>query len=306
MAEFTLRQLRTLAAVHRNGRIISASKELGLTQPAVSLQIKEAEGIAGTALFDRTAEGMRPTAAGRAVIEAALAIEERLRALADEVRAIAGGKKGQLRLGVVSTAKYFAPSIMAAFKREQPDIEMTLLVGNRAEMVTSLRDHMVDVALMGRPPREVAVRAVMFGPHPFVLIAPPDHPLAGRHNISKDRLTQENFLVREAGSGTRMALDMYLSELPGRMEAPGVEMGSNETIKQAVMAGLGIALISAHTIALEVEQKRLAVLDVEGMPIRRQWFSVSRAERNLTPVMKAFEAFLQERGADFLPQVAGA
>jgi DNA-binding transcriptional LysR family regulator len=240
------------------------------------------------------------------VIEAALAIEERLRALADEVRAIAGGKKGQLRLGVVSTAKYFAPSIMAAFKREQPDIEMTLLVGNRAEMVASLRDHMVDVALMGRPPREVAVRAVMFGPHPFVLIAPPDHPLAGLGRISKDRLTQENFLVREAGSGTRMALDMYLSELPGRMDAPGVEMGSNETIKQAVMAGLGIALISAHTIALEVEQKRLAVLDVEGMPIRRQWFSVSRAERSLTPVMKAFETFLQERGADFLPRVAGA
>jgi DNA-binding transcriptional LysR family regulator len=183
---------------------------------------------------------------------------------------------------------------------------MTLLVGNRAEMVASLRDHMVDVALMGRPPREVAVRAVMFGPHPFVLIAPPDHPLAGQSSIGKERLAQENFLVREPGSGTRMALDMYLSELPGRMEMPGVEMGSNETIKQAVMAGLGIALISAHTIALEVEQKRLTVLDVEGMPIRRQWFSVSRAERNLTPVMKAFEAFLQERGADFLPRVAGA
>jgi DNA-binding transcriptional LysR family regulator len=306
MSEFTLRQLRTLASVHRNGRIIGASKELGLTQPALSLQIKEAETIAGTPLFERTAEGMRPTAAGRAVIQAALAIEERLRVLNDEVRAIGGGRRGQLRLGVVSTAKYFAPSIMAAFKREHPDIEMTLRVGNRAEMIASLRDHMVDVALMGRPPREVAVRAVIFGDHSFVIIAPPDHPLAGLRAVSKERLVQENFLVREPGSGTRMALDIYLSELPGRADASGIEMGSNETIKQAVMAGLGIALISAHTIALEVEQKRLAVLDVEGMPIRRQWFSISRAERSLTPVMKSFEDFLQLRGAAFLPRVAGA
>jgi DNA-binding transcriptional LysR family regulator len=306
MNEFTLRQLRTLASVHRNGRIIGASKELGLTQPALSLQIKEAETIAGTPLFERTAEGMRPTAAGRAVIQAALAIEERLRVLNDEVRAIGGGRRGQLRLGVVSTAKYFAPSIMAAFKHEHPDIEMTLRVGNRAEMIASLRDHMVDVALMGRPPREVAVRAVIFGDHSFVIIAPPDHPLAGLRAVSKERLAQENFLVREPGSGTRMALDIYLSELPGRADAPGIEMGSNETIKQAVMAGLGIALISAHTIALEVEQKRLAVLDVEGMPIRRQWFSISRAERSLTPVMKSFEDFLQLRGAAFLPRVAGA
>lgn len=303
MSEFTLRQLRTLAAVHRNGKIVSASKELGLTQPAVSLQIKEAENIAGTPLFDRTTTGMRPTAAGRAVIEAALAIEEKLRELKDEVRALSTGRKGQLRLGVVSTAKYFAPSIMAAFRREFVDVEMTLLVGNRSEIITSLRDHMVDVAMMGRPPREVTVRSVMFGPHPFVIIAPRDHRLAGLRGFPKEQLAQENFLVREPGSGTRMALDMFLSELPARLETPSFEMGSNETIKQAVMAGLGIALISAHTIALEVEQKRLAVLDVEGMPIWRQWFSVSRAERSLTPVMKAFEDFLLAHGADFLPKI---
>lgn len=305
MSEYTLKQLRTVAAVYRLGRISSASRQLGLTQPAVSLQLRDAEQVAGTPLFDRTAGGMRPTAAGQAVVDAALAIEDRLRILADEVRAIAGGKKGQLRLGVVSTAKYFAPSILAAFKRGQPNIEVTLHVGNRAEIVASLRDHMVDLALMGRPPREVAVRATMFGPHPFVLIASPDHPLAGRRHIRKEELARESFLVRETGSGTRMALDMYLSELPGR-EAPGVEMGSNETIKQAVMAGLGIALISAHTVALEVEQHRLALLEVEGMPIRRQWFSVSRADSNLTPVMREFEAFLLERAADFLPKVAGS
>lgn len=306
MGEFTLRQLRTLVAVSNHGKIVNASKALGLTQPAISLQIREAENVAGTPLFDRLPEGMRPTAAGRAVIEAALAIEERLRILGDEVEAIAGGRRGQLRLGVVSTAKYFAPSIMGAFMREHPDIEMTLWVGNRAETIASLRDHKIDVALMGRPPREVPVRSVLFGQHPFVIIAPIDHPLAGKKNIRKERIAQEHFLIREPGSGTRMALDILLSEVPGRLEDPGVEMGSNETIKQAVMAGLGIALISAHTIALEVEQNRLAVLDVEGMPIRRQWFLVSRADRAISPVMLAFEDFLQQRGAEFLPKVAGA
>lgn len=305
MTDFTLRQLRTILAVHRTGRIVTASKELGLTQPAVSLQLRDAEAIAGTTLFDRTSDGMRPTAAGFAVIEAALSIEDRLRELADEVTAIAGGKKGRLRLGVVSTAKYFAPSLMAAFMKEHPEIEMTLWVGNRAETIESLRDHKVDVALMGRPPREVPVRAAFFGEHPFVIIAPASHPLAGQKNIAKERVAQESFLVREPGSGTRMALEIVLSELPGRLDNPGIEMGSNETIKQAVMAGLGIALISAHTIALELELNRLAVLDVEGMPIRRQWFSVSRAERTLTPVMVAFEEFLQEKGANFLPQIAG-
>ncbi|MEQ1899183.1 MAG: LysR substrate-binding domain-containing protein [Devosia sp.] len=306
MGEFTLRQLRTLVVVSNHGKIVSASKTLGLTQPAISLQIREAESVAGTPLFDRLPDGMRPTAAGRAVIEAALAIEERLRILADEVRAIAGGRRGQLRLGVVSTAKYFAPSIMGAFMRAHPDIEMTLWVGNRAETIASLRDHKIDVALMGRPPREVPVRSVLFGQHPFVIIAPIDHPLAGQKSIRKERIAQEHFLIREPGSGTRMALDILLSEVPGRLDDPGVEMGSNETIKQAVMAGLGIALISAHTIALEVEQNRLAVLDVEGMPIRRQWFLVSRADRTITPVMLAFEDFLQQKGAEFLPRVAGA
>ncbi len=262
--------------------------------------------MAGMALFDRTSTGMRPTDAGRVVIEAALAIEERLRVLSDEVRALSSGRKGRLRLGVVSTAKYFAPSIIAAFQREFVDVEMTLLVGNRSEIIDGLRDHMIDVALMGRPPREVTVRSVMFGSHPFVIIAPPQHRLAGVRAIRKEELAQEGFLVREPGSGTRTALDIFLSELPGRPETGGLEMGSNETIKQAVMAGLGIALISAHTFALEVEQKRLAVLDVEGMPIWRQWFSVSRAERTLTPAMKAFEDFLLARGSDFLPRVATA
>ncbi|MHB1102955.1 MAG: LysR family transcriptional regulator [Devosia sp.] len=305
MHNVTLRQLRAISAVHRTGKIVNAAKELGLTQPAVSLQLRDAELAAGVPLFDRTADGMRPTAAGLAVVEAAQAVEERLRIMADEVGAIVGGRKGTLRLGVVSTAKYFAPAMMAAFMREHPDIEISLWVGNRAETIDSLKDHRIDIALMGRPPREVPVRSALFGQHPLVIVAPPDHPLAAARRIAKERIAQEHFLVREPGSGTRISLDIFLSELPGRIENLGVEMGSNETIKQAVMAGLGIALISAHTIAQELEAKRLTVLDVDGLPIMRQWFSVSRTDRSLTPVMTAFEEFLQREGAHFLPKVAG-
>jgi DNA-binding transcriptional LysR family regulator len=305
MGEFSLRQLQIVAAIHRGGKIVNASKQLGLTQPAISLQLQEAEARAGTALFDRTRAGMRPTAAGRAVIDAALAIEERLRILSDEVAAIASGRKGHLRLGVVSTAKYFAPAMIAAFMREFPDAEISLFVGNRTETIAGLRDRQVDASLMGRPPHEFPVRATHFGEHPYVVVAAPGNPLARVKGISRARVGRETFLIREAGSGTRIALDGYLGELPGRLDDTGIEMGSNETIKQAVMAGLGIALISAHTIALEVELGRMVVLDVEGMPIRGEWFLVSRADHVLTPAMAAFQNFLVSRGGSFLPRVAG-
>ncbi len=303
MRDLTLRQLRAVAAVRRTGKIVSAARLLGLTQPAVTLQIRDAERAAGTRLFDRLGGGMRPTAAGEAVVEATLAIEQRLRSLADEIESIRGGRRGVLRLGVVSTAKYFAPSIIAAFRQRHPDIEIALMVANRAGTIEGLRSRSLDIALMGRAPREVRVRAALFGEHPMVIIGPPIHPLAGMRDISKARIAREQFLVREAGSGTRIALEVYLGEFPDRADTLGIEMGSNETIKQAVIAGLGVALISAHTIALEVETGRLVILDVEGLPIRRQWFSVSRADQPVTPVMEAFQQFLQQEGRDFLPQV---
>lgn len=305
MRELTLRQIRAVIEVSKTGRIVSAARLLGLTQPAVTLQIRDAERATGVRLFDRVGGGMRLTAAGRAFLDAGLAIEERLRVLSDEIESIRGGKRGVLHLGVVSTAKYFAPQIIAAFKRDHPDVEVSLWVGNRAETIDSLRNHSVDIALMGRPPREVKVRSALFGEHPMVIIASPDHPLAKARRIPKSRIAEEQFLVREPGSGTRMALELYLGEFPDRLDPLGAEMGSNETIKQAVIAGLGIALISAHTIALEVETRRLVVLSVEGLPIRRQWFSVSRADRPITPVMVTFEEFLRDEGRRFLPRVAG-
>ena len=304
MRNLTLRHLRTVRAIVREGSIAKASKGLGLTGPAVTLQLKQMEDELGLALFDRTNEGMRPTDAGRRLFDAAQAVDERLGQFADEIEALKGLSAGHLRLGAVSTAKYFAPKMMAAFMRSHPKIAITLSVGNREETIASLHDHEIDVALMGRPPKDFAVRAALFGDHPLVIIAPPDHPLAGARDISKEAIAREQFLIREPGSGTRISLEIFLSDIPGRLDSLGTEMGSNETIKQAVMAGLGIAFISAHTIAQEVELGRLVTLDVVGMPIRRQWYSVSRADRSLTPAMQAFETFLAKSGAQHLPLVA--
>lgn len=303
MTEVTLRQLRAVLETRRGGKIGNAAKALGLTQPAVTLQIRSLEQAFGTPLFDRTRSGMRPTAAGETVIAAATEIEERLRQLASELDAIRGVRSGALRLGVVSTAKYFAPSIMAEFMRLHPHLELTLLVGNRDETIARLNDFSIDIALMGRPRRDFPVRASAFGEHPLVIIANPAHPLATTRRISKERIARERLLVRESGSGTRTSQEFFFADVPNRPDPIGIEMGSNETIKQAVIAGLGIAFISAHTIAQEVELGRLVVLDVEGIPIRRQWFAVSRADRTSSPAMLAFEAFLAENGARFLPDL---
>lgn len=306
MLALTLRQLRAVLAIHRTGKIVSAAKQLGLTQPAVTLQIKEVESILDTQLFVRLAEGMRPTDAGLAVIEAANAIEDRLRGLADEVEAIKGLRRGILRLGVVSTAKYFVPSIIAGFRAEHPGITVALHVGNREEIINSLTGRTIDIAVMGRPPRDVPVRAMAFGDHPLVIIAAAGHPLIARRAMSKETVSREQFLVRERGSGTRSAFEFFFSDVPDRTDHLGTEMGSNETIKQAVMAGLGIAFLSAHTIAQEVALGRIAILDVVGLPVVRQWFAVSRTDHVTTPSMHAFETFLAEKGAGFLPDLSGA
>lgn len=304
MRNLTLRQLRAVARISTDGKVVSAAKNLGLTPPAVTLQIQAVEEELGMTLFDRLPEGMRPTAAGLAAIEAARAIEEQLLLLSDRIAALKGLTRGHLRLGVVSTAKYFAPRIIAAFGREHPGLEIDLKVGNRAEIIEALGGHAVDIALMGRPPRDVQVRAQVFGDHPLVIIAPPDYPLAGVREVPCERIAAEKFLLREPGSGTRISLEIFFSGVAAKLDNIGVEMGSNETIKQAVMAGLGVAFLSAHTIEAEVQSGRLVILDVEGTPIRRQWFAVARAERSETPAMAAFSAFLGKKGAQFLPVAA--
>ncbi len=303
MRNVTLRHLRSILAISQTGKISAAAGMLGVTGPAITLQLKQMEEDAGMRLFDRTAEGMRLTAAGDAMVRSAHAIHEELRALEDEMEGLRGGKRGTLRLGAVSTAKYFAPRLIAGFGKDNPDIHIDLFIGNRAETIDALRHREIDIALMGRPPRDFDVKAQVFGDHPLVIIAPPDHRLAAKRDIPKEELIAERFLLREVGSGTRTSLQIFFADVPGKLETLGSEMGSNETIKQAVMAGLGIAFISAHTVEQELQLGKLVILDVVGTPIRRQWFTISRSDRSITAAMKVFDAFLLSDGARFLPVV---
>lgn len=301
MRQITFRQLRAVLTVNRHGKVNLAARELGLTPSAVTLQIQQAETELGASLFDRTREGFRATAAGLAVIAAAQSIEVRLSELADELIAVRDVGHGILRLGAVSTAKYFAPALAAAFMAEFPGVEVRLRIGNRSTIMADLTDRTIDIALMGRPPWQVPVQSWLIGEHPFVVIAAPDHALAGASLISKRRLADENLLVREQGSGTRNSLELFLGDIPGRTDRLGAEFESNESIKQAVMAGLGVAFISAHTIATEVELGRLVILDVVETPVRRQWFAVNRLDRSPSPAMNAFREFVARRGSEFLP-----
>ncbi len=306
MLNLTLRQLHTILAVDRLGQINLAAREIGLTPPAITLQMQQAEAMVGTSLFERTTEGFRATDAGRAVIEAARDIERRMATLNDNIIAIRGAGLGRLRLGAVSTAKYFVPRLMAGFAEERPGISVSLTIGNRAAIIEALDEQQIDVALMGRPSRKTPVDSTLLGDHPLVIIAAPDHPLASVRQIPKQRIAEEHFFVREPGSGTRISLELFLSDIPGRLDNLGTEFSSNETIKQAVMAGMGVAFISAHTIAMEVEIKRLVVLDVAETPVLRQWFIARRSDRARSPAMKAFESFISRSGRTFLPVVVGS
>ncbi len=306
----SLRQLRAFGAYVRAGSISGAAQELGLTPPAVSQQLRLLEhALGGVPLTVRDRDGVRPSEAGEEVLLALDRIEAALSDCAAAIAALRGLERGRVAVGVVSTAKYWAPFALAAFQRARPGIELTIRVGNRAQIVTALSALDLDLAIMGYPPDDQPLEKVALGEHPHVIVAAPDHPRAGERDIPVAALAQERFLLREPGSGTRALLRRLLEEAgirPPREELllPGaVEIGSNETIKQAVMAGMGIALLSAHTIEAEVADGRLVVLDVQGLPIVRTWYLVRRRDRRILPAAQALWDHLLREGRRFLPRL---
>ena len=301
----TLKQLRVLAAIGRTGGVTRAAEVLHVTPPAVTLQLQALEQEAGLPLVERSPGGMTLTEAGREVVETAARIEAALTDCNAMLAALQDAERGAVAAGVTSTAKYFAPRALAAFARAHPGLDLRLAVGNRAETIAGLRDHTLDIAIMGRPPDDLAVDATPIGPHPHVIIADPAHPLAAHRDIGPAALAGELFVVREPGSGTRSLMERFFA---AHAIAPriGMEIGSNETIKQAVMAGLGIAFLSAHTLELEVESGRLAVLDIAGLPIVRQWYAVHLMDRRLTPAVQLLRRFLAEQGSAYLPAIFSA
>lgn len=302
LRDATLRQLRALAIVARSGSYTAAATSIGVTQPAVSLQIQTLQERLGLRLFERANGRLVPTQAGALLVVLSQHIETLVVETERQLAAMRAGQGGQVSIGAVSTAKYFVPFIISAFQEAHPNIEVRLVIGNRGEVLSLIRSNQLDLAIMGRPPDDLILESQKLGDHPHVIICAPGHRLAGMGSVSVAALGGETFLVREPGSGTRTLMERYFIEhqLAARI---GMEIASNETIKQAVMAGLGMAFISGHVIAAEVADRRIAVVKVKGLPLLREWFVIRRPERALLPAAARMYTFLSEQGRRHLPEL---
>ncbi len=246
---------------------------------------------------------MELTNEGVLVLETIRRIEVELDACMRSVAELRDGRAGLVQLGVVSTGKYFAPGLVATLKQVFPEIKVELVVGNREQTVAALETRQVQLAIMGRPPRFPVNHSEPIGPHPHVLVAPPDHWLAGRATIDPEDLIDETFISREEGSGTRILMTRFLDRIGEGRIYDMTTMSSNETIKQAVMAGLGIALISQHTVVEELHSGRLVTLDLPGLPIERAWYLLTRADVPLSPAARRVSAHISAMKGSFLPQL---
>ena len=286
----TLRQLRIFEAVAAERSFSRAAERLHLTQPGVSMHVRDLEARAGLPLIERIGRRFELTEAGRDLLDAARGVTRALEEAQQRIDALQGLRRGRLDIAIISTAKYFAPRLLAAFQARYPDASIRLAVSNRTQVIEQLNENRVDLAIMGRPPDGGGMSATAFADNPQVIIAAPDHPLAGARSIERDRVADERFLVRESGSGTRLAMEAFFREA-GVAAPTGMEMASNETIKQAVMAGMGLSFLSRHTIDLEVETGRIVVLDVRGLPVTRRWHVAQRSDKRLMPIAEAFRRF---------------
>lgn len=304
MKNATFRQLRVFSEAARHQSFAEAARVLHLTPPAVSMQMKELESQVGLPLFERHGRQVRLTTAGEYVLVYARRILAGLKDAEDAVARLRKLEAGQLTIGMVSTAKYFLPKLLARFREEHPAVDIRLAVGNREQLVRMLHGGEVDIAIMGRPPKELATRAEPFAAHPHGFVAPPDHPLMREGTLAPTQLRDQPFMMREPGSGTRAALEQFLDKHHSSVQ-PAMEMDSNETIKQAVMAGMGISFLSLHTVGMELRHGLLAVLDVHGAPVVRAWNCVHTLSKLLSPAAEAFRYFVLEQAEAFLASEFG-
>ena len=299
--DLTIRQLRALAVLQSAGSVTAAANRLNLTQPAVTLQLRNLQTLAGLPLIQRTGDGMVLTDAGLNVLALAERVEAALLDCERSLDMIAGRSGGRVSIAAVSTAKYFVPFAIAAFSRRFPQVDVTLRIGNREDIREALRGYDLDIAIMGRPPVDVQVEIRPLGKHPHVIIAAADHTLSNKKRIAVADLASESFITREIGSGTRMLMEQFFQK-SGLKPKIGMEMDSNETIKQAVIAGLGIAFISQHTVSHELDEGRLVALKVAGLPVMRQWHAIRRTDKILLPPAQAMLDFLGKEGSRYLPK----
>lgn len=287
----TIRQLTVLEAVARHLSYTKAAEELHLTQPAVSMQIKQVEVSIGLPLFEQIGKKVYLTEAGREMHHYSRTIAQQLAEADTVLENLKGLRHGRLTIAVASTANYFAPKLLAAFSALHDAITVSLDVTNRKGLLTHLENNDSDLIIMGTPPNTMDLAAESFMQNPLVVIAPPNHPLKASKQISIQTLQKETFIVREVGSGTRTSTERFFAEHGAELSA-SMNMSSNEAIKQAVQAGLGLGIVSIHTLEMELTLQRLIILDVESFPILRNWYVVHRAGKRLSPVAQAFKEFV--------------
>ncbi len=293
MRRSTLRQLEVFEAIVRFGSFTRAAEELFLTQPTVSLQIKKLTDVVGLPLFEQIGKKIYLTDAGKELHQMNLDIFERLERFEMVTSNMKGMKAGKLRLAVVTTAKYFAPRLLGMFCRQYPEIDVSLEVSNREHILERLVKNQDNLYILGQPPKEIDVIAETFLENPLVVLASVNHPLANEKGITLKRIAKESFLSREFGSGTRIATERFFAD-QGLKPNIRMELGSNEAIKQAIVGGLGISILSRHTLALDMPTGQLAVLDVQGFPIKRHWYYAYPAGKQLSIVAQVFLEYLQQ------------
>jgi DNA-binding transcriptional LysR family regulator len=292
---WTLQQLRLFEAVARHRSYTRAAEELHLTQPAVHIQVKRLEESMGLQLIGQARKKLLLTRAGEEVYEAALAVTTRLQALADTLTDMKGKVAGPLKVAVVTSAKFFMPHFLGRFVQEYPEVQPQLTVTNRARVLERLANNLDDFVVLGQTPDNLDLVAHPFLENPLVLAAHPDHPLVRKKSIPLERLANERFLFREPGSGTRGITERLFAE-QGLQPRPYMELGSGEAIKQAIMANLGISIVPLGSLDLELEAKRIAILDVRGFPMRRMWHAAHLGGKQLGLTAATFLDYLVREG----------
>jgi DNA-binding transcriptional LysR family regulator len=302
MKHATLRQLKVFETVARLSSFSRAAEELHLTQPAVSTQIKKLEEHAGLPLFEQLGKKIYLTAAGTELLHHCHLIVRQFvdaEAAMTQFKGVAGGK---LNVAVISAGDYFFPRLMVEFARRHEGVTLNLAVTNRQDLLVHLADNLTDLAVMVRPPNDADTQNEPFAPHPYVIVAPRAHPLAGERRIPLARLVREPFVVREKGSDTWQSMADGFGRHLARLNI-AMQIKSTETIKQAVLAGMGISFLSAHTVSRELSDGSLVALDVQGFPLMLHWYLVHRRNKRLPPVAQAFRAFLLQDGARLIDQI---
>lgn len=300
MPHISLRQIRIFDSVARHRSHTRAAEKLYMTQPAVSMQMKQLEENLGIELFERQGRSLALSTSGQKLRAYSNNIIDAFESMIDYADKIKGCRTGHLTISVATTANHFTTRILSAFSKKFPEITISLDVTNRQSILRQLDNFEPDLVIMGEPPKGHRLLSEQFMMNPLVIIAPPNHKLLQKKKkLTINDLNEEKFVVREKGSGTRECIERFFKK-SGKDFSTTLEMTSNEAIKHAVSAGFGLGIVSLHTIELELINKHLAILEVDGFPLQRYWHLVTRQGKAISPVTEAFRSFLLEKSEEFV------